>query len=73
MSLRQAINNKCKECIYDSEQPGSWRQQVVKCTSISCPLYQFRPKPLSSPRHVAIVVPRTEKGPNQRELTGGNC
>ena len=45
MSLRKAINDKCKECIYD-ESPGSggtWRQQVEACTSYSCPLYPVRP------------------------------
>ena len=44
MSLRKAINAKCKECIYDKLGEGTWRQQVEKCSSPSCPLYPVRPK-----------------------------
>ena len=44
-SMRKAINEKCKECIYDPMPGnGTWRQQVEACTSKSCPLYEFRPK-----------------------------
>lgn len=43
MSLRKAINEKCKECIYDRQDVGGWRQQVTACTSFSCPLYDVRP------------------------------
>jgi hypothetical protein len=43
MSLRKAINNKCKECIYDPYEPGTWRMQVEGCTSLHCPLYPVRP------------------------------
>ena len=28
MSLRNAINLKCKDCIYDPEVEGGWIQQV---------------------------------------------
>ncbi len=46
MSLRRAINNKCRECIYcPLTGTGSWRLQVENCTSISCPLYSVRTKP----------------------------
>ena len=42
--LRTAINEKCKECIYDPDRGiGTWRQQVTACTSRSCPLYPVRP------------------------------
>jgi len=45
MSLRRAINSKCRECIYcPLTGAGSWRQQVENCTSISCPLFSVRPK-----------------------------
>lgn len=47
-SMRQAINNKCKECIYDSESAGNWRQQVEACTSKACPLFELRP--ISKPK-----------------------
>lgn len=51
MSLRKAINDMCKDCIYDSESEGNWRQQVTACTATTCPLYPHRPK--SKPRQVA--------------------
>ena len=44
MSLRKAINNKCRECIYDPYQKGSWLMQVSECTSPCCPLYSVRPR-----------------------------
>lgn len=44
MSLRAAINAKCRECIYDPHSgAGNWRQQVTACTSYKCPLYPVRP------------------------------
>jgi len=42
--MRKAVNNKCKECIYDPLSGlGTWRQQVEGCTSTDCPLYPVRP------------------------------
>lgn len=43
MSLRKAINSKCKECIHDPYQQGKWKQQVQACTSPRCPLFPVRP------------------------------
>lgn len=44
MSLRAAINAKCKECIYDPiGGRGNWRQQVEACTAPACPLFPVRP------------------------------
>jgi hypothetical protein len=44
--LRKAIDEKCKECIYDPfPGNGSWREQVQDCTSPGCPLYGYRPGP----------------------------
>lgn len=45
MSLRKAINEKCKDCIYDPLCPGTWRKQVEECTSPDCALWPYRPKP----------------------------
>jgi len=46
MSFRKAINDKCKDCIFDpSNELGTWRQQVYLCTISSCPLWAFRPHP----------------------------
>lgn len=44
---KQAIEEFCKECIYDPQPgAGSWRAQVQACTAKACPLYTFRPVPL---------------------------
>lgn len=56
MSLRKAINDKCKDCIYDPKAGGTWRQQVEECTCIRCPLYPVRPKSSGS----AKTAPETE-------------
>jgi len=44
MSLRIAVNNKCKDCIYDDLAMGTWLQQVTLCSSSNCPLYGVRPQ-----------------------------
>jgi hypothetical protein len=47
MSMRKAINDKCKSCIYDPlGGAGTWRQQVEACTIVECGLYPYRPKAL---------------------------
>lgn len=57
MSLRAAINAKCRECIYDPlSGKGTWRQQVEACTSYGCPLYPVRPLSQS-----ADSLPEVEK------------
>ena len=45
MSLRRAIDEKCKDCIYDDQCIGTWRQQVSLCRIKSCPLWGLRAKP----------------------------
>lgn len=40
----QAIALKCKDCIFDSCAPGSWRKQVEECPSYDCALYPHRPR-----------------------------
>lgn len=50
MSLRAAINNHCRECVYDpSSGHGTWRQQVEGCTVVKCHIYPVRP--VSSTKH----------------------
>ena len=44
MSLRKAINQNCKDCVYDEIATGTWRQQVTLCSVKSCALYDVRPK-----------------------------
>jgi hypothetical protein len=41
--MRQHVNDKCKECLYDEFAAGTWRKQVEECTSPKCPLYPIRP------------------------------
>ena len=44
MSRTKAINEKCKDCIYDHKAPGTWREQVEACTSEhTCALWPYRP------------------------------
>jgi len=44
LSLRKAIDMKCKDCIYDPlSGGGTWREQIEACTSGTCPLYDIRP------------------------------
>ncbi len=44
MSMRKAINQKCKECSYDPFDKGTWRQQIESCGCVNCPLYEYRPR-----------------------------
>ena len=43
MSRTKAINEHCKNCIYDKLAPGTWRDQVENCKSQHCALWQHRP------------------------------
>jgi hypothetical protein len=43
MSMRSAINAKCRGCVYDPLAGGTWREQVEACTCRTCPLWGHRP------------------------------
>ena len=43
MTRQTAINEKCKECLYDPEVEGTWRMQVEACELTACALYPYRP------------------------------
>lgn len=43
--MRTAINEKCRDCIYDPGQPGRWREQIAACESGNCALHALRPVP----------------------------
>ncbi len=43
MSMRKAINDHCKSCIYDPLAGGTWRAQVQNCTISRCSLWEYRP------------------------------
>ena len=50
MGMRQAINDKCKDCIYDPKAGnGTWREQIAQCTSFGCALWPYRTGPRSGP------------------------
>ncbi len=56
MSIRKAVNEFCKMCIYDEKSGlGTWRQQVEGCTCTDCPLYDFRPRPASKKRQTGPI------------------
>lgn len=44
MTRSKAIEQMCKECIYDPCQQGTWRQQTEACVSAQCPLFKYRPR-----------------------------
>jgi hypothetical protein len=49
LSLRDAIDAFCKDCIYDpGNGNGGWREQVDGCSSTNCPLHAVRPRSTTS-------------------------
>lgn len=69
MSLRRAINDKCKECSFDPiGGNGTWRQQTAACTSKTCPLWPVRPRPYSASTPVLIALKNPESGQNAAVL-----
>ena len=66
ISLREAINKKCKECIYDQSNSGDWRMQVKACSCLACPLYQVRPlESDAKTQQEAILLPISERSAPQ--------
>lgn len=54
LSLRAAIDAKCKSCIHDpGSGGGGWREQVAACSSSNCPLHSVRPLPVKAANPVA--------------------
>lgn len=50
VSLRKAINAKCRDCSFDPlSGGGTWRAQVAQCSVIECPLWPVRPAPSGGP------------------------
>ena len=43
MSLRKAVNAKCRECTYDPFDAGTAAQQIAVCIDFDCPLHSVRP------------------------------
>lgn len=68
-SLRRAIDAKCKECIYDKNDVGTWRQQVERCTGFSCPLFEIRPRPFKKAKTAPIPLPVHSSQVNAADFT----
>jgi hypothetical protein len=58
-SLRQAINDQCKSCVYDKLAEGTWFNQIKNCQGYSCPLYPVRPLPNTVEKQ-AVTPPKTD-------------
>ena len=43
MSLRKAINAKCRECTHDPLDSGTAAQQIACCVASDCARYRVRP------------------------------
>ena len=41
---KNKVAAKCLDCIYDPEQPGTWRGQVDACQIVTCALHDVRPR-----------------------------
>ena len=48
MTRQEAINEKCKDCIYDPEVEGTWRMQIETSELSDCALWEYRPKSRST-------------------------
>ena len=59
MSLRKAINAKCRECIYDPDAHGmgSALNQITNCEITTCPLWAVRPTNLKNRRASNVKAP----------------
>jgi len=44
MTRKKAIFEKCKECIFDPLEEGTWVKQAQNCEITSCALHPYRPR-----------------------------
>jgi hypothetical protein len=42
-SRKTAIEQNCRDCVYDPANAGTWRQQVSLCACHDCAMWQWRP------------------------------
>lgn len=75
IGLRQAINDHCKNCVYDPVAAGTWRAQVTLCSVTSCALHPVRPTtksaiPESTLDYYAIPEPERGQYRPKRALNG---
>jgi hypothetical protein len=71
-SLRQCINDKCRWCIYDKHAPGNWRQQVMACAIVKCPLWAVRPMSKPKPLLKALKVERVPESGSETDKDPAN-
>lgn len=57
MTRSQAIAAYCRECIYDPQAAGTWREQVAACACTDCPLWRYRPLPRNARPWIASRSP----------------
>jgi hypothetical protein len=57
MTRQQAIDAKCKDCIWDDLADGTWRMQVEQCELTDCALHPYRPKSRSNVPSMADSAP----------------
>ena len=71
ISLRTAINGKCRDCIVDPLAGlGAWRQRVEACDAEGiCPLWPVRPRS-RSPKEAVSAPSRAQSAPTNT-LTRG--
>ena len=59
LTRQQAIAAMCKACIYDPESgTGTWKEQTAQCTAPGCPLWPYRPRPVSGAWSFAPTDPK---------------
>lgn len=62
MGFRKAVNDKCKDCIYDPYAgTGTWRQQTEACDDQSCALWPYRPKSRGVKDLIDLPTPATSE------------
>ena len=67
-SIKQSVNENCKQCIYDPAESGNWREQVEACEMTRCPLFEHRPltgassKRLASEKWDSLYESKDQKG-----------
>jgi hypothetical protein len=69
LTRTKAIAAKCKECIYDPEDDGTWRMQTEACELSDCALWAYRPKPRRKTPDMSLsAAVQLQYGRNQPEL-----
>lgn len=73
-SLRQPIDAKCRDCIYDPGSGlGTWREQIAQCTALACPLWPIRTGPESGPYQRPAIDAELRRAAEKRRRKGKAC